>query len=70
MTCQHGRDLLAFAGRNGPLILFVGVMIGLVAPTLADAARPLLGFAVFVFTLGAFLKVDLASFRKEFERPV
>ena len=70
MTGQHGRDLLAFAGRNGPLILFLGVLIGLVAPTLADAARPLLGLAVFVFTLGAFLKVDLASFRKELERPL
>src|SRR5258708_6630446 len=69
MTGRHGRDLLAFAGRNGALILFVGVLIGLVAPTLADAARPLLGLAVFVFTLGAFLKVDLASFRKELARP-
>jgi BASS family bile acid:Na+ symporter len=61
--------MLAFAGRNGPLMLFGGVLIGLVSQTLADAARPLLGLAVFVFTLGAFLKVDLASFRKELERP-
>lgn len=59
------RDVLAFAGRNGPLMLFLGVLIGLVAPPLADATRPLLGLAVFVFTLGAFLKVDRASFRKE-----
>jgi predicted Na+-dependent transporter len=69
MTGEHFSNLLAFAGRNGPLMLFVGVLIGLVAPPLADAARPLLGLAVFVFTLGAFLKVDLASFRKELERP-
>lgn len=68
MTRPHVRGLLAFAGRNGPLMLFAGVLIGLVAPALAEAARPLLGLAVFVFTLGAFLKVDLASFRKELER--
>lgn len=61
------RDALAFAGRNGPAILFGGVLIGLVAPPLAEAARPLLGVAVFVFTLGAFLKVDLPSFRQEVE---
>jgi predicted Na+-dependent transporter len=69
MMGERFRKLLAFAGRNGPLMLFVGVLIGLVAPALADVARPFLGLAVFVFTLGAFLKVDLASFRKEFERP-
>src|ERR1700722_13940705 len=69
MTGQRGLDLLAFPGRNGPVILFVGVLIGVVTAALADAARPLLGLAVFVFTLGAFLKVDLASFRKELERP-
>lgn len=69
MTRPHSRDLLAFAGRNGPLMLFTGVLIGLIAPPLAEAARPMLGLAVFVFTLGAFLKVDLASFRKELERP-
>ena len=64
------RDILTFAGRNGPAMLFSGVLIGLIAPPLAEAARPLLGFAVFVFTLGAFLKVDLVSFRKEIEQRV
>ena len=62
------RDILTFAGRNGPAMLFSGVLIGLIAPPLAEAARPLLGLAVFVFTLGAFLKVDLISFRKEIEQ--
>lgn len=57
--------LLARAGRNGPTLLCFGVLIGLIAPVLADAARPLMGFAVFVFTLGAFLKVDAAAFREE-----
>ncbi len=61
------RNLLSLAGRNGPLMLFQGVLIGLVVPPLADAARPLLGFAVFVFTLGAFLKVDFVSFRQALE---
>jgi BASS family bile acid:Na+ symporter len=62
------RDILTFAGRNGPAMLFAGVLIGLIAPPLAEAARPLLGLAVFVFTLGAFLKVDLVSFRREIEQ--
>lgn len=64
------RTILGFAGRNGPMMLLGGVFVGLLAPPLADAARPLLGAAVFVFTLGAFLKVDLASFRAELSRPV
>ena len=68
MTRASFRGALAFAGRNGPLLLFAGVLIGLAAPPLADAARPLLGVAVFVFTLGAFLKVDLAAFRLELAR--
>jgi hypothetical protein len=69
MTGESCRKMLAFAGRNGSLMLFGGALIGLFSPSLADAARPLLGLAVFVFTLGAFLKVDLVSFRNELERP-
>jgi BASS family bile acid:Na+ symporter len=57
--------LLARAGRNGPALLCGGVLVGLVAPPLADLARPLMGVAVFVFTLGAFLKVDGVAFRAE-----
>lgn len=68
MRMGSAREALAFAGRNGPLLLFGGVLIGLVAPPLAEAARPLLGLAVFVFTLGAFLKVDLPAFRRETTR--
>ena len=52
---------LAFAGRNGPWLLLFGVLVGLVLPPLAEAAYPLMGMAVFIFTLGAFLKVELAS---------
>ena len=61
--------LLARAGRNGPALLCGGVLVGLAAPALAEAARPLMGAAVFVFTLGAFLKVDGAAFRGELGRP-
>jgi BASS family bile acid:Na+ symporter len=64
------RRLLDFAGRNGPLILLFGVLTGLVLPPLAELARPLMGLAVFCFTLGAFLKVDGPAFRAETARPV
>ena len=57
--------LLAAAGRHGPALLCGGAFVGLAAPPLAEMARPLMGVAVFVFTLGAFLKVDAAAFRAE-----
>lgn len=57
--------VLAAAGRRGPVLLFGGVVIGLLLPGLAELARPLMGVAVFVFTLGAFLKVDGEAFRRE-----
>ncbi|MCB4822155.1 hypothetical protein [Roseicella aerolata] len=62
---RGGNRLLALAGRNGPALLCGGVLIGFVAPPLAELARPLMGLAVFVFTLGAFLKVDGVAFRAE-----
>jgi predicted Na+-dependent transporter len=65
MSAARASALLARAGRNGPALLCGGVLIGLVAPVLAEAARPMMGVAVFVFTLGAFLKVDAAAFRAE-----
>jgi BASS family bile acid:Na+ symporter len=63
-------SVLAFAGRHGPLLLFFGVVIGFVFPTLAAAAKPWMGASVFVFTLGAFLKVDRSAFRAELRRPL
>jgi BASS family bile acid:Na+ symporter len=57
-----------FAGRHGPALLFAGVLLGLAWPGLAAAARPVMGVAVFVFTLGAFLKVDAAALRAEMAR--
>ena len=63
------KKLLSLAGRHGPVILFVGVLLGLVVPTLADVSKPLMGAAVFVFTLGAFLKVDRPALRSQLLRP-
>lgn len=63
MSARAVHALLEIAGRHGPVLLCVGVLIGLLVPALAQAARPLFGLAVFAFTLGAFLKVDARSFR-------
>ena len=62
--------LLTLAGRNGPIILLTGMMIGILVPPLTGYAKPFMGMAVFLFTLGAFLKVDLPSLRRELARPV
>lgn len=62
--------LLTLAGRNGPIVLLGGMLIGILVPPLTDIAKPFMGLAVFLFTLGAFLKVDLPSFRLELVRPV
>jgi predicted Na+-dependent transporter len=59
---------LAAAGRHGPALLAIGVLIGLLFPPLADVARPFMGLAVFAFTLGAFLKVEAGAFRMELSR--
>ena len=61
--------LLSFAGRHGPALLFASVFVGIVWPTLADAAQPLMGSAVFVFTAGGFLKVGRSAFAQELARP-
>lgn len=61
--------LLSFAGRHGPVILFLCVLMGLFMPTLANAAKPLMGAAVFIFTLGAFLKVERAAVQAQLLRP-
>lgn len=63
------KSLLAFAGRHGPALLFAGVLLGLAWPGLAAAVKPAMGAAVFVFTLGAFLKVDPAALHASLRRP-
>src|SRR3954452_9575940 len=67
-SCLGARQLkncLAFAGRNGPLCLVAGVLLGFAVPVLSDMAWPAFGPTVFVFTLGAFLKVDFESLSTE-----
>lgn len=60
--------LLTRAGRNGPALLCGGVVLGLLLPALAEVTRPLMGVAVFIFTLGSFVKVDAATLRAEVTR--
>jgi predicted Na+-dependent transporter len=62
--------MLDFAGRRGPAVLFIGVLLGLVVPPLAEWARPLMGLAVFTFTLGAFMKVRLDDFKAPLGQPM
>lgn len=63
------RRVLDCAGRRGPWVLLGGVGIGVAAPGLAQTAYPLMGVAVFLFTFGAFLKVDLAALKAELDAP-
>jgi bile acid:Na+ symporter, BASS family len=43
---------------NGPVILTLGVVVGLIVPPLADALRLLLTPCVFIFVAGTFLRLD------------
>ncbi len=62
-------SFLSLMGRNGPFLLFVGSLVGLLSPALTELARPAMGAAVFVFTLGAFLRATRASLVEELTRP-
>lgn len=64
------KTLLSFSGRHGPVMLFCGVFLGLLMPRLAEHAKPLMGVAVFIFTLGSFLKVDRAELRANLVQPI
>lgn len=61
--------LFAAAGRNGPALLVLAVAAGLAVPALAAVARPWMGVAVFLFTLGAFLKAEPGVVGRESRRP-
>ena len=52
------RKILRWAGQNGALVVIAGVVLGLCIPFLSDLARPYLAIAIFIFTLGSFLKFD------------
>ena len=62
-------SFLSLMGRNGPVLLFIGSLVGLLCPALAELARPAMAAAVFVFTLGAFLRATRASLVAELMRP-
>lgn len=64
-----GRFLVSLSKR-GTTVLATGVVMGLIAPWLADIARPLMPFCVFVFVLGTLLRVDAAVFKTNLRRPI
>jgi BASS family bile acid:Na+ symporter len=63
---RYRRTLLtARAGQHGPALLCLGVLLGIALPPLAEMARPWMGLAVFILTLGALLRLDGPAFRTE-----
>jgi BASS family bile acid:Na+ symporter len=54
---------------RGPLLLALGVFLGLALPALAEAARPLMPAAIFVIVLGTLLRVDGAALAATLRRP-
>jgi len=60
---------LASLSKHGTTVLATGVALGLIAPWLADVARPAMPFCVFVFVLGTLLRVDTAAFKANLRRP-
>jgi BASS family bile acid:Na+ symporter len=63
------RGPLAILTRNGASVLAAGVFLGLLAPTLAQAAHPLMPVTVFIFVLGTLLRVDPATVWAVARRP-
>lgn len=60
---------LGWAARHGAWVVMLGVALGVASPALSAAARPLLSAAIFVFTLGALLKLEPMSLRAELAHP-
>jgi hypothetical protein len=61
-------NLLRFAGRNGPWVVIIGVILGFGIPLLSNMARPYFARAIFLFTFGSFLKLDLFAFREQLQQ--
>lgn len=59
------KSVLRWAGQNGAAVVIAGVVIGLCVPMLSALARPYLAVAIFIFTLGSFLKFDSTSIGSE-----
>ena len=54
---------------NGPTVLAIGVLLGLLVPPLSALLRPLLPLTVFVFVAGTFLRTDMAILSRSFRIP-
>ena len=59
------KNLLQFAGKNGAWVVVVGIVVGFSIPSVSNFARPYLAVAIFLFTFGSFLKLDIQSFREQ-----
>ncbi len=59
------KNLLQFAGKNGAWVVAAGIVVGFCIPVVSNAARPYLVVAIFLFTVGSFLKLDSAAFRNQ-----
>jgi predicted Na+-dependent transporter len=58
-------DVLAWLGRQGSRLLVVALLIGLLLPALAEAARSAMSAAVMLVTFGAFLRIEPQRIRAE-----
>lgn len=63
-------NLLVRLSRHGTSVLACGILLGLVFPGLAAAARPFMSVTVFIFVLGTLLRVDMPSFMSRVRHPV
>ncbi|MEJ2374387.1 MAG: Na+-dependent transporter [Pseudolabrys sp.] len=60
---------LGLVGRHGTLLVAASLFVGLAVPSLAAAAKPLLGPTIVVMVTLAFLRVDPAELRAHWTRP-
>jgi BASS family bile acid:Na+ symporter len=54
---------------NGPTLLAIGVLTGLLVPPLSAWLRPLLPLTVFIFVTGTFLRTDIAILSRSLRTP-
>ena len=62
-------DGLALVGRYGTQGFAVSIFLGLALPQFSSAARPLLGFTIFMFVMITFARVDTTALRALLRRP-
>ena len=63
------RSILTRLAPRGPTLLALGVLLGLAFPALAERARPLMPFTIFLIVLGTLLRIDVAAVIAAFKRP-